>query len=478
MNNKQNPDRGRKLPETIDPGDTVCAKVLIPNDVLYIAAFWDAYEELTHWLAWERGGTRAKQAAAVWRAAFDEARIDWENGVYCGVNDVRQKPDYPCILQKYSGGEWVDFADLRLCVPKLRLFGGKIQQDTTGSGDWQDASETGDFDQKNGGEYHPQWETVPEGETAECLSSRNVATMLNYVLATFCGTWAGAEGFAGALAFLVGFAAAWLTDGIAAPLFALIDTLALWEFNQFANAGAMVLTDDLTELMECLYDDTGYMSPENHIELITRFDQKIATLSVDYELVRWRFTKFYVQWLGPVGMTLAGKAWGIQSYDCDRVCGTFYHLFDFETNGQQGWVPTPYAEETTVASWASNKWESLYAYWIGHEEQYNHYIVEIRKTFPSTTITKIRFTFSVASLATNRVARIRQGYLNICDWQDDYQTAASMTPNDTVNRMELVWEGTYEMDNIRCQVGAAPENTSQYIYTVEIWGLGPDPFEE
>lgn len=330
-------DPGYRLPETIDPGETVCVKINVPKDTYYLGAFWSQLWHLTHWNAWERDNDkRGKDAAAIWRAAIQESRdlFDESGGVCCEVEDIRQKPDVPCVLQKYTGGEWVDFADMRLCVPKLRLYGGKIQQDTTGDGDWVDASNVGDFDQKNGGEYLPQWETVPEGESAECLSSKNVSELINYTIATFCGTWAGAEGFAAALSFIVGAAAAWLTDGIAGPLFGLITTLALWEFEHFAEAGIMNTVDDMIDLLECLYDETGTMSAENHATLLGRIDNKISGLSVDYEIVRWRFTRFYVQFLGPVGMTLAGKAWGVQSYDCGRVCGC--ENFDF-TQNDGGW---------------------------------------------------------------------------------------------------------------------------------------------
>jgi hypothetical protein len=471
-----NRDKGMILPDTIDPGDVVCARVYIPDDSLYIAAFWQVYQSLTTWLVWERGGTRAKQAADVWKAAYDMARLEWVAGSGCGIMDVRQKPDAPCILQKRVGSEWEDFADLRLCVPKLRLYGGKVQQDTTGSGDWQDASETGDFDQKNGGEYNPQWETVPEGETAECLSSRNVALMLNYTIATFCGTWAGAEGFAGALAFLVGFAAAWLSDGIAAPLFALIDTLALWEFNQFANAGAMVLTDDLTELMACLYSEDGTMTPANHATLLSRFDDTIAGLSVDYEIVRWRFTKFYVQWLGPVGMTLAGKAWGIQSYDCERRCDVWEHTFDF-SSGAQGWESQD-VDWSPEAILSNGAWHETSGVRSGYCDGYRQRKCNIRifETIPELTRIDVYYDAAIGAQECDGVFIYLVPYSSVTDGRGTLVELESGTGNIATLAGQWNSNGAAVAFQVGSKAAGEEPGGSCAITKIVLAGFGEDPF--
>lgn len=111
-------DPGYRLPATIEPGEDVCIRVYVPKDSLYLAAFWAQYEKLGMWLSWERGGTRAKDAASAWKVRIAKAREinDCAEGD-CGIMDVRQKPDYPCILQKWDDceSEWVDFADITLC---------------------------------------------------------------------------------------------------------------------------------------------------------------------------------------------------------------------------------------------------------------------------------------------------------------------------------------------------------------------------
>lgn len=111
--------RAYLLPDVIDPGDAVCIRVFIPDDPLYIAAFWGAYEYLTAWLAWERDDAkRGKDAAAVWKPYFEQARIAWELALgECGVVDVRVSPTDDCVLEKtINGVDWVAFADIADCV--------------------------------------------------------------------------------------------------------------------------------------------------------------------------------------------------------------------------------------------------------------------------------------------------------------------------------------------------------------------------
>lgn len=70
--------KGYPLPETIDPGSVVCVRVYIPDDPIYLSAFWAAYQYFTQWSAWERTtGTEGRDAALVWLNAYKLARSDW-----------------------------------------------------------------------------------------------------------------------------------------------------------------------------------------------------------------------------------------------------------------------------------------------------------------------------------------------------------------------------------------------------------------
>lgn len=77
--------KGYEIPDPIDPGDAICVRIYVPNDRLYIAAFWAAYEHFTTWIAWEKDNARrGKDAAAVWRKWYDLARADFAAGLGCG----------------------------------------------------------------------------------------------------------------------------------------------------------------------------------------------------------------------------------------------------------------------------------------------------------------------------------------------------------------------------------------------------------
>lgn len=116
-------DKAYPIPSPIDPGATRCIKVYVPDNPVYLGDFWLAYEFFTSWLAWPKGGTTAKEVAAIWKTAFDQAREEYENGEGCSDMDVRQKPLEPCTLQKLVNGVWVDFADLTLCMNSQHLPG-------------------------------------------------------------------------------------------------------------------------------------------------------------------------------------------------------------------------------------------------------------------------------------------------------------------------------------------------------------------
>lgn len=94
------------LPVTIDPEAYQAICVLIPDDTLYLGAFWRAYEYFTRWWAWERDPLRrGNLAAAVWKIGFDQARAQWEAGDRCMMQFLlRDDPDDPCRVQQSTDG--------------------------------------------------------------------------------------------------------------------------------------------------------------------------------------------------------------------------------------------------------------------------------------------------------------------------------------------------------------------------------------
>jgi hypothetical protein len=120
---KNNSDGGYRLPDVIDPEESICVTVRVPNDLMHLIAFWGALEELARWWNWERDALkRGREAAAVWRAVIDEARANTVYGECSGGNvQVRQRPGEPCKLDVDYGSGWQQFADLRLCAPEVTV---------------------------------------------------------------------------------------------------------------------------------------------------------------------------------------------------------------------------------------------------------------------------------------------------------------------------------------------------------------------
>jgi len=113
------PPAGFILPAVIDPGVTLCIRLYVPADSLYLAALWGSLDYLATWTAWERDPDhRGALAADVWRAANKRSRDEYElSGGECGIVDVRQHPNHCDRLQKSSNGEtWVTWANLSACL--------------------------------------------------------------------------------------------------------------------------------------------------------------------------------------------------------------------------------------------------------------------------------------------------------------------------------------------------------------------------
>lgn len=60
------------IPENINPPDTICLQIQVPNDTRHIAAFVGQVQYLTNWWAWDRDDAHSgKQLAAIWLAVLN-----------------------------------------------------------------------------------------------------------------------------------------------------------------------------------------------------------------------------------------------------------------------------------------------------------------------------------------------------------------------------------------------------------------------
>ena len=363
-------DKGYILPSAIDPGATKCIRAYVPDDPLYIAAFWGSYEFLANWLAWERDAAkRGKDAAAVWRIAFERAREEWLcSGGTCGIMDIRQKPDEPCIIQKQTDcdGSWDDAVTMSLCVPKMRLLAqgtGWVIQQWDGT-EWVTTDdEIPPFEDRFDGPYTPQWPDPPVGETGNCLASVNAAYVINQYMTQVAQLHVDAAAFLTILSSVVAAISFWVQ-------FALTDiaTSLITVFAEFAGSWQNVVDYDmvpyLVPILLCRYDAEGAMSKGDYEQVLADMQTYRLTLVDDYKRVKWALAILYVTALGNVGMSRFAAAAGITDGTCNEVDCGWYVDFDFTTS-DWGWV-TEVVNSYPGGSWVDGVgWRGVATYVSG-----------------------------------------------------------------------------------------------------------------
>lgn len=137
------PSARYSLPAIVDPPDTICFKVNVPNDIAHIMAFYGQIYALGRAYTWGNDTAHtARDVAAVWRKIFDALHRDNcecstpQAGADEGVEQmIRQNPTNPCLLEtSINGTDWCVFADLSKCVPASGQPGSGSQQPAPGGG--------------------------------------------------------------------------------------------------------------------------------------------------------------------------------------------------------------------------------------------------------------------------------------------------------------------------------------------------------
>jgi hypothetical protein len=107
--------KGYVLPEAMPEGYR-CYQVWVPDCDEAKAAFWGSLDYLSKWMAWERTpDRRGRDMAQLFYWGIQLSRDNQEGG--CGVLQVRQNVNYPCLLEYSDNGgvTWVEFADITKC---------------------------------------------------------------------------------------------------------------------------------------------------------------------------------------------------------------------------------------------------------------------------------------------------------------------------------------------------------------------------
>lgn len=78
-------DGGWRLPDPVDPEQTLAVCICIPDEDNHIAAFWGALQELGYWFNWERDEAHTGLAASIlWNSIVQTAHEKFNEGVMCG----------------------------------------------------------------------------------------------------------------------------------------------------------------------------------------------------------------------------------------------------------------------------------------------------------------------------------------------------------------------------------------------------------
>lgn len=347
--------KGYPIPDNPEPEGYHCVRVYVPDDSLYIGAFWQSLLYLSSPRAWSNDADHtALVAAQVWKDALQKSQeVDSCGSGDCGIMDIRQNPSVPCVVQKQKdcSETWDDVVDMRLCVPKMRFVGGVLQQDTTGNGDWEDAGNPDEpYDPRTDAPAPAPWTEPPPGESGECLSAANVANYVNFVDSAFADAMVDGLTFFQTLGVATTILSALLdiipltvlTAGIVALYETVIDN---WE-----DVRDFDITSKLTELMKCKYQSDGSMAQADFISLIEDCQAWRNTLTDADQRAKWQIAIMTMQLWGPVGMTISGQIWGITTYDCSGIECPNTMSWDFSTGNQHGWSPY------LMGEWRGNGW--------------------------------------------------------------------------------------------------------------------------
>jgi hypothetical protein len=367
-------DPGYRSPNP-QPEGFVCARVYIPDDTLHMAAFWNQVWQLTQWLTWQRGGTLAKDAAEVWKAAWELSRDAWEvAGGECGLMDVRQSETTPCILEKTSdGSEWESFANLALCAPRMRILDGVIQQEIE-TGVWENVSPlTQPVEDRLNGPVTPVWETVPPGEDGNCLAAANASAYVNTIVYEIANAFGAATEFAAILAIILGYLSASVTGVLGLVSLFLLE-IAAWSISNWNDIRDYDTTSDLTGLLVCRFGPTGVMSQSDWNIALGDITAARNACGVDDDcLRRWFLVRAIVEILGPVGMSRLAGASGITTYDCSGItCYDWTHTFDF-SESDNDWT-AEISQDYPAGIYENSAWYAVYRGQLGSTGAYRIHV--------------------------------------------------------------------------------------------------------
>jgi hypothetical protein len=414
------------LPQVVNPPDSICYKVPVPNDPMHLAAFMGQIYALGRAYSWaDDDAHTARLAAGVWFKIF---------------NDLRKCDGAAKVIVAES-----DY-DMSICE-QLRFQNGKLQ--ALCCGEWQDID--GQGDNTLGGSGQPgDGSTQPGPGQSECYSGRLLGT----------GQW-----------YLPTVVSTGDTIEITDPMGAWHDgAFSAWrcpDGNIFFAGGCIASTAT---------DGGDPLPSQPHMSLIAEIGGSYyPILTGGVFTVPGGVSHSPVTFQANDG-TLTDNAGEISFKACvtNNQAGTFQHAFNLATN-PEGWhlgapYPTGYGNYLPGTGFVASTWDagsSIFPRGIA-----------IKIDFSSRSLTKVRVTGALAkgtSIAPSNTcigigsAGVRASLLNII-----YTAATDGDPES------WEWTGltTAAALELFMEVGVAnsdPGGSGKYS-SVTIEGIGSDPF--
>jgi len=338
------------LPDIVHPENSVCYRVLVPDNTYYISAFMGSLATLGSAISWaDDSGHTAVEVANVWREIAD-------NLEECGIMDVRQGLEDKCILEKTTDNEtWEQFADLSLCPPKIRRNSGILE--------WFDGSNwiplPGGNDERFTGTFDPAWPegTVPPGQTAQCLAATNIYTQYYQSFLQVNDFFTVGKLASEAVLVISGIIAIFVPVEFAVFEFL---TLMLGAFTEGGDAVADLISEDTLEVLLCALD--CHALADGSFDALG-FAGVLADVGTGIEPgLTQAVVLFWLNSLGPVGLSRMANASGPTSGDC-ADCGcegaTWSQEFDFTVSDggfhQRGGDPWLTATWVSGQGWTTNE---------------------------------------------------------------------------------------------------------------------------
>ena len=220
----------------------------------------------------------------------------------CGIMDVRQSPNYACLLEKQVNGDWETFADLSQCQPLLRHGeDGIMEWSPDGGTTWHDI-------------IAAPIPPVPYGGTGtnRCLAAASATLVIETTYEEFRRLYNENYSFLVALGLILSLLATLIFYPPAMPLVVAFAT-ELWAL--WSSLGSIPFSQEARDNLRCILycasvEDTGVVTFD-HSTVVT----KIQALMGGTPDIYWA-VQYILAFIYPDGLDRAGATGVVTTADC------------------------------------------------------------------------------------------------------------------------------------------------------------------